>query len=107
MANKLDDTAATGTAAAGDVPQRSTEISYVLSLTVKNGQQANVEPLLNEMVVSTAGEQGTLHYEFYVAGDTVHAYERFADNDAVMAHLAGFGEKYAERFLAVFSLSRA
>jgi len=29
--------------------------------------------------------------------------ERYADNDAVMAHLGNFGAKFAERFLTTFA----
>ncbi len=84
----------------------TTQVSWLLSLTVKPGQQQAFRALMNEMVGATrADEPGTLAYEWSLSADGTqcHTYERYADSDAVMAHLGNFGAKYAERFMAVLT----
>jgi len=93
-----------GLALADGQAHMSEDISYLLVMTVNEGQQAEVEPLLKEMVASTATEPGALNYEFHLAGDKVHSYERFTDSDAVLAHFTTFGEKFAVRFLGIFAV---
>lgn len=81
-------------------------IEWVLEMNVQDGQADNVEPLVSEMSAATErDEAGALHYEYYMSADrkTCTVLERYADNDAVMAHLANFGEKFAERFLTTFA----
>ena len=57
---------------------------------------------------STKAESGTLDYEWYITddGSVVHIYERYADSEATLLHLANFGEKFAERFLAAVDPTR-
>lgn len=84
-------------------------IEWVLEMRVQDGQDANIQPLLDEMVAATqADEPGALHYEYYMNEDrsTCTVLERYADNGAVMAHLGNFGAKFAERFLAAFAVER-
>lgn len=84
-------------------------IEWVLELRVKDGQADNVQPLLDEMVAATkVDEAGALHYEYYMPEDrsTCTVLERYADSDAVMAHMGNFGAKFAERFLAAFAPER-
>jgi quinol monooxygenase YgiN len=84
-------------------------IEWVLEMRVQDGQADHVQPLLDEMVKATrADEPGALHYEYYMPEDrsTCTVLERYADNAAVMAHLANFGEKFAPRFLAAFTPER-
>lgn len=54
-----------------------------------------------EMITATKSETGTLAYEWHFdeANSKCAIYERYADDDAVMTHLASFGN-FAERFLA-------
>ena len=76
-------------------------VSWWLELAVKPGQLDQLEPLLAEMVESTRGESGAMIYEWSISedGSTVNAYERYEDSAAVLAHLAAFGEKFAQRLL--------
>ena len=57
------------------------------------------------MVASTLQEAGTLGYEWFLDGDgtTCHILERYADSDAVLAHLGTFGAQFAQRFLQCFA----
>jgi quinol monooxygenase YgiN len=84
-------------------------IEWVLEMRVQDGQADMVQPLLDEMVAATqADEPGALHYEYYMPDDrsTCTVLERYADNDAVMAHLGNFGAKFADRFLTAFAPER-
>ena len=58
-----------------------------------------VRAVLEEMVTSARSEAGTLSYAVYVSedGQTITFYERYADEAAVLAHQAHFGERFAER----------
>ncbi len=79
-------------------------VSFVLELKIKDGEIDNAKALMGEMVDATkANEPSTLNYEFYASDDgaTFHTYERYADSAAMMTHLGAFGEKFAERFLAI------
>ncbi len=81
-------------------------IEWVLVMDVQEGQSENVLPLIEEMSRATeADEPGALHYEYYMNEDRSRCtvLERYADNAALMVHLGNFGEKFAERFLAVFT----
>lgn len=78
----------------------SDAISWVLALTVKDGKLDDYRSLMTEMVASTTEEPGALAYEWFVSDDggQVHIYERYADNDATMAHMGSFGANFADRF---------
>jgi quinol monooxygenase YgiN len=80
----------------------STNISWVLRVSIREGRLADFKSLMHEMVDSTQTESGALRYEWFLSANknTCHLYERYADSDAVMAHLGNFGSKFAERFLA-------
>jgi quinol monooxygenase YgiN len=77
-------------------------VSWLLELAVKPGRLDDLRALMAEMVESTKNEPGAMNYEWSISDDdgTVHLYERYADSGAVLTHLAGFGEKFAQRFLA-------
>ncbi len=79
----------------------SANISWNLRVSIREGQLDNFNSLMSEMVESTQSEDGTLMYEWFLSEDknTCHIYERYADSDAVMAHLGNFGSKFAARFL--------
>ena len=79
----------------------SSIVSWNLRLSIKDGQLDNFNALMEEMVEATQEESGTLMYEWFLGenSDTCHIYERYADSDAVMAHLGNFGARFAERFL--------
>lgn len=84
------------------------EVSWVVELSVKAGQLEAFRALTQEMVASTLQEPGALSYAWFVSddGSVVHIYERYADSAAVLEHLKGFGEKFAERFFAAVDLTR-
>ena len=87
----------------------SDAVSWVLELTIKDGQLDAVKALAEEMSEATqADEPGATHYEWYLDedGKTVHIFERYADSAATMVHLGNFGAKFAERFLACLDPAR-
>jgi quinol monooxygenase YgiN len=87
----------------------SDAVSWVLELSVKDGQLDAFKALAREMSETTqADEPGATHYEWYTNDDgkTVHVYERYADSAATMVHLGNFGAKFAERFMACVDLGR-
>lgn len=79
-------------------------VSWNLQLTIRDGQLDDARALMNEMVSATLEEPGTKSYEWFLSGDgkVCHINERYADSEAVMAHLGTFGSRFAERFLACF-----
>ncbi len=80
----------------------SNNISWLLALNVKEGQFENLKKLMGEMVdFVNQNEPDTSNYEWYLSDDedTLHIYERYNDSAAVMTHLKGFGENFAERFM--------
>jgi hypothetical protein len=60
------------------------------------------------MIESTQAESGALIYEWSIGeeGGSVHSYERYADSAAVLAHLAAFGAKFAQRLLGAVDVTR-
>ena len=77
-------------------------VSWNLQLSVNEDQLETFRGLMAEMVESTQAEPGALAYDWFLSEDQTqcHIYERYADAEAVMAHLGAFGTKFAERFLA-------
>jgi hypothetical protein len=53
-------------------------------------------------------EPGTLDYEWYLTDDgrRLQLFERYADADVAMTHLATFGDRYMRRFFAVLAPER-
>lgn len=84
------------------------QVSWVVELAVKPGRLDAFKTLMDEMVAGTTPEPGTLNYEWYISDDggTVHIYEKYADSEATVAHLNGFMQKWAERFLAAVDVTR-
>lgn len=83
-------------------------VSWVIELAVKEGQLDTFKALMEEMVAGTSPEPGTLGYEWYISGDggTVHIFEKYADSDAMIAHVSGFMQKWAGRFLESVDVTR-
>lgn len=81
----------------------SDNVSWVLQVSVKDGQLDAFRSLMEEMVSATRNEDGALIYEWFISGDEndVHIYERYADSDAVLTHLGNFGQNFANRFFAL------
>jgi quinol monooxygenase YgiN len=84
------------------------QVSWVLETTVKPGQLDTFKALMDEMVEGSGTEPQTLNYEWYISDDggTIHLYEKYADSDAMIAHLGGFLEKWAPRFMACIEPTR-
>jgi quinol monooxygenase YgiN len=77
-------------------------ISWVLVLTVKDGELDTFQALIPDMVAAAEGEPGTIGYEWFISADrgSIHVHESFTNSDAALAHLGGFGAGFAERFFA-------
>ena len=73
-------------------------------MSVREGRLDDAKELMDEMVAATLKEPGAQGYEWFLSedGDRCHINERYADSDALMAHLGTFGSQFAERFLACF-----
>lgn len=87
----------------------SNSVSWLLEFAVKDGQRANFDSVVKEMIEATeANEPDALNYEWFIDADGKNGqiYERYADSAATMTHLGNFGEKFAERFLAVLEPTR-
>ena len=84
-------------------------VYWLLEVVIKPGEFDSFKALMNEMVESTqVNEPNTLNYEWAISEDSqkCHLYERYADSAATMTHLATFGEKFAERFMAAVEPTR-
>ncbi|WP_136443186.1 putative quinol monooxygenase [Pacificoceanicola onchidii] len=71
-----------------------------LEVSVPAANRSGFIELMNELVVHTQSEDGTLVYEWYEVGDTGvwHILERYADAERGDLHVKGFAENYAGRF---------
>lgn len=82
----------------------NTQVSCLLQVDIQTGRETEFRALVAEIVAATrADEPGTLDYEWSISADGArgHLFERYADSAAVLAHLANFMARYAERFLAL------
>ena len=84
------------------------QVSCVIELAVKPSQLGAFKSSMEEMVAGTSSEPQTRNYEWYISSDggTVHIYEKYADSDAMITHVSGFMQKWAERFLAAVDPTR-
>jgi quinol monooxygenase YgiN len=84
------------------------QVSWVIELAVKPGELGSFKELMEEMVEGTSTEPPTLNYEWHISDDesVVHIYEKYADSDATVAHVNGFLEKWAARFLSCVDVTR-
>jgi quinol monooxygenase YgiN len=83
-------------------------VSWVIELAVRPGQLESFRELMEEMVAGTRPEPGSLNYEWYISDDdgTVHIFEKYASSEAMIAHVTGFMEKWAGRFMACVEPTR-
>ena len=79
----------------------SAAVSWLVEYSVKPGKLDDFRALAGEMVAGTKEEPGSLIYEFFLSDDGTrgHIYERYADDEATLTHFAGFGSKWATRFM--------
>ena len=85
------------------------QVAWMFELAVKAGREVDFRALMAEMAEATdRNEPGTLDYEWYVSDDgrRLHLFERYADADAAMTHLARFGKRYMARFFDVLAPER-
>src|SRR5687768_7209975 len=85
-----------------------TDVAWLLELAVNPGELPTVRALMSEMVDAARAEAGTLSYAWYISDDesAVALYERFADDDAALAHLNRVVEQFAQRFLGAMTPTR-
>lgn len=67
-------------------------IAYIFTVKVNDGAMDDFSALASKMVEATKAEDGCEAYEWFAADDgtTVHIYERFADDDALVTHFGNF-----------------
>jgi quinol monooxygenase YgiN len=84
-------------------------LSYVaFALECNIVDRTALEAVMTDLATSAeSDEPGTLIYEWSVSedGSKLTTYERFADADAALTHLGGFGP-HAERFMAAVTPTR-
>ncbi len=78
----------------------SKHISWVLEVSIPAGKLDAFRTVANDLLAATRPEPGTLDYEWHLSQDQTvcHIFERYADNDAVLKHVASFSA-FAPRFL--------
>lgn len=77
-------------------------VYFMVQLAIKEGKDDAFRDVVEEMCAATAKEGGALNYEWSLSEDgrVCHLLERYADSDAVRAHLENIGP-FVERFLGV------
>jgi quinol monooxygenase YgiN len=83
------------------------DLFWLFTLQVNPGKYEEFKALVANIVVATEKESGTLAYQYSVNEDktVVHIYERYVDSDAFVSHVAQTFGAFAQRFLALVSVS--
>lgn len=85
------------------------QVSYVAwTIECSINDRDGLDSVMGDLVSAVeANEQATTHYEWNISDDgaTVITHERFADTDAALAHIGGFGP-FAERFMAALTVNK-
>jgi len=76
-------------------------ILYLVELQVSEGKEEELRDLAQEMVESTAKEPGTLNYHWALNDNICHTIEHYESNEATFDHLTTFNEKFADKFMAL------
>lgn len=84
----------------------SQQIAWVLETKIHAGKRPEVESLIEEAITATRKDPAAINYEFFMDGDVLHVFEKYADSPATLAHLAWFGENIADRFLSNADITR-
>ncbi|MEM9383026.1 MAG: antibiotic biosynthesis monooxygenase [Planctomycetota bacterium] len=85
----------------------SNPVSWTVEATLRPGQADAFRDLMGEMIASTRdGEPGARRYEWFLADDSVHILETYADSDAGMLHLGNLAQKFAERLMGIADITR-
>lgn len=76
-------------------------IGWIVEAQIKEGKRAEFEAVMADIVADAqAKEPGTLNYQYYVNEDgLVLVYERFANEDAALAHINGSWGTFAGRWI--------
>jgi quinol monooxygenase YgiN len=78
------------------------EVAWLFELEVPSQNRPAFDALAPEMIEETKqSEPGSRAYQIFVGDGTVSVYERYDDSDAALVHMKNFGEKFAERFMAL------
>jgi quinol monooxygenase YgiN len=84
-------------------------VHWKYEVTIKDGQLRNLKDLIAEMVERTgADEPETLIYAWVVSegGSVGQVYERYANSEAALTHLATFNQHFADRLGTMVDLAR-
>ena len=87
----------------------SKNLYWNLELSIKEGRFDDFKTLVEDMSERVQQhEPGTLNYEWTADADKAnfHIYERYVNSEALMTHMAGFQEHFAERFFDVLEIKR-
>ena len=84
----------------------SEQIAWVFETKIRAGQRPAVEALIKEAIAATRADPKAINYEFFLDGDVLHVFEKYADSAATSAHLAWFGENIADRFHSIADITR-
>lgn len=78
----------------------SATISWVLQVAIQPGKLEAFRAVANDLIAKTKSEEGTLDYEWNLSDDQTvcHIFERYRNDDAVIAHVQSFGQ-FAQRFM--------
>jgi quinol monooxygenase YgiN len=78
----------------------SNKISWLLEVSILPGQLENFKSVAHDLIAVTKNEKTTLAYEWELSPDGTKCdiYERYADSEAMIAHVKSF-HNYAERFM--------
>jgi quinol monooxygenase YgiN len=86
----------------------SNHAQFIVEFTLQAGQQDSFKQQLREIIpFIESTEPGALIYEFYFNSDESRCYvtERYADSEAMLAHLANVNSRLQE-ILKISSISR-
>lgn len=83
-------------------------VHWVLELSIKPDNVDDFKAVMTDLVAATEKEPGAIAYEWHFNDDGTicHIYERYRNSAGAADHLAMFGEKFAERFLAAGTPTR-
>jgi quinol monooxygenase YgiN len=83
-------------------------VYFLLEVDIKSGEMDKFEALVKELLETAQAEPKTLDYDVSLGedGKTCHFFERYADSEALVAHVSSFGKNFAERFLSLVTPTR-
>jgi len=69
-------------------------IYWTIVATIKDGQLEKLKSAIEPMVAATRTEKGAMSYDFWLSDDStkVYVFERYRNNDAVLAHMGNVGD---------------